>query len=156
MPPSIRTLQVDRLQDFSFGLKALPSAYGGAAMPIDPLSTLKFLRAIEERVSLRSDWFLPFFFGVLGSIVFVMRNVANVRTPSMNLFSISMRIALGGVAGIVIGWFSQAVLPGFQSTNALSVPFAFAFLTGYSIDALVGLLDRLSQGVGTGAQPQKP
>ncbi|MEO8248867.1 MAG: hypothetical protein ABI589_05810 [Burkholderiales bacterium] len=75
----------------------------------------------------------------------MMRNVASIRTPAMELFPMFMRISLGGVAGIVIGWFSSAALSALESTGALSVPFALAFLTGYAIDALFGLLDRMSR-----------
>ena len=155
-PGWMQRLQIEAMDDYCYMLNVLPTIDGQAALPPDPLKPLKFIPEIESKVSLRSNWFLPFFFGTLGSILFVMRNVANVRTPAMLMFSAAMRIALGGVAGIVVGWFAAAALPGAESTNALSVPFALAFLTGYSIDSLFGLLDRLSHGVGAGAQPQKP
>ena len=154
-PTWMRPLRIETLYDFCFMVTVLPPVDGKAALPLDPLTPLKFIPDIESKVSLRTNWFLPFFFGTLGSILFVMRNVANVRTPAMQVFSALMRIALGGVAGIVVGWFSAAALPGVESTNALSVPFALAFLTGYSIDSLFGVLDRLSHGVGTATQPPK-
>jgi hypothetical protein len=98
-------------------------------------------------MSIRVTWFLPFLYGLLGSAVYMMRNVASVRTSAMEWFPIVMRLSLGGVAGIVMGWFA-AGSSSIQTTASLSVPFALAFLTGYGIDALFNLLDRISRTLG--------
>jgi hypothetical protein len=76
-----------------------------------------------------------------------MRNLSNVETPMVEWFSTIMMLSLGGIAGIVIGWFSSAS-PGADGATSLYVPFALAFLTGYGIDVLFSLLDRLNRLIG--------
>ncbi|WP_134940948.1 MULTISPECIES: hypothetical protein [Ralstonia solanacearum species complex] len=146
-PDWMKALLSDTLGDFCFQLKVLSPAGDGALLN-NALTQLSFVSDIREKVAVRVAWFLPFFYGLLGSAVFLMRNVANVRTPAMEWFPIVMRISLGGVAGIVIVWFSSATTPGLENVGSLSVPFAAAFLTGYGIDVLFTLLDRLNRAIG--------
>ncbi|MEO8248863.1 MAG: hypothetical protein ABI589_05790 [Burkholderiales bacterium] len=155
-PGWMKNVVGDLAEDFCFRDEVLRPMTGAryAYSADQDVGRGSFIPLIESRISMRSDWFLPFWFGCLGAIIFVMRNVASIRTPAMELFPMFMRISLGGVAGIVIGWFSTAALPALESTGALSVPFALAFLTGYAIDALFGVLDRMSrvaQGVSAAA-----
>jgi hypothetical protein len=146
-PDWMKALLSDTLGDFCFQLKVLSPAGDGALLNTG-LTQLAFVSDIREKVAVRVAWFLPFFYGLLGSAVFLMRNVANVRTPVMEWFPIIMRISLGGVAGIVIVWFSSSTTPGLETVGSLSVPFAAAFLTGYGIDVLFTLLDRLNRAIG--------
>lgn len=144
-PAWMQRVLADTLGDFCFQLKVL-SPGGDGALLNQSMAPLSFISDIKDKVSLRVTWFLPFFYGLLGAVVFVMRNVASVRTPSMEWFPMAMRLSLGGVAGIIIGWFSSASGLEFE-TSSLSVPFALAFLTGYGIDALFNLLDRLNRAI---------
>jgi hypothetical protein len=148
-PEWMRTLLSDSLSDFCFQLKVLLPD-GDATLLNQTLTQLDFLTRIREKVSVRTTWFLPFLYGLLGSAVFLMRNVANVRTAAIGGLSILMRASLGGVAGIVIGWFTATASPALQSTSSLSIPFALAFLTGYGIEGLFSLLDKLNQAIGQG------
>jgi hypothetical protein len=150
----MRSVLSDSLSDFCFQLKVL-SPTGQGTLLNESLNQLTFLPVIKEKVSLRLNWFLPFFSGVLGSIILVMRNVASVRTPAVEWFPILMRLSLGGVAGVVIGWFGALAVPGLESKTALSVPFALAFLTGYSIELLFNLLDRMIRTVGDPAATRR-
>ena len=54
--------------------------------------------------------------------------------PWTEPFPMIMCLCLGGVAGIVIGWFSNVASSGLDATSGLSVPFAPAFLVGYRIN----------------------
>ena len=147
-PEWMRNVLSDSLSDFCFQLKVLAPGGQGTLLNAS-LGQLAFAPAIREKVSLRLNWFLPFFYGVLGSIIFVMRNIASVRTPAVEWFPILMRVSLGGVAGIVIGWFSSSATLGVDTTaTALSIPFALAFLTGYGIEVLFSVLDKLIRTVG--------
>lgn len=146
-PDWMKALLSDTLGDFCFQLKVLSPAGDGALLN-NALTQLSFVSDIREKIAVRVAWFLPFFYGLLGSAVFLMRNVSNVRTPAMEWFPIVMRISLGGVAGIVIVWFSSSATPGLENVGSLSVPFAAAFLTGYGIDVLFSLLDRLNRAIG--------
>ena len=154
-PDWVRNLNADSINDFCFQYEVLQpiTGIGSINLTSQNLGRIGLLPDIEKRVAMKSDWYLPFFFGVLGSTIFVMRNIASIRTPTMRLLPMLMRISLGGVAGIVIGWFSTAALPTVESTSALSVPFALAFLTGYAIDALFSVLDRASRVMPPGARP---
>lgn len=142
-PKWMKTALRDALGDFCFQLNVVAPG-GGGAIQSESLSQLSFTNTIKEKISLRGVWFLPFLYGLLGSALFVMRNVASVRTPSMQWLAIAMRISLGGVAGIVVGWFSSAGSALLPSTSLLSLPFALAFLTGYGIDTLFNVLDKLN------------
>ncbi|QJR09549.1 hypothetical protein DSM104443_00598 [Usitatibacter rugosus] len=109
--------------------------------------------ALKESMSMRVTWILPFAYGLLGAAIFLMRNITNVRVPAMNPLEAAVRIASGGVAGIVIGWFYSAT-PGAVMATTLSLPLALAFVAGYGIESLFTLLDRLNRMI---AEPlQKP
>lgn len=142
-PKWMKTALRDALGDFCFQLNVVAPG-GGGAIQSESLSQLAFADTIREKISLRGVWFLPFMYGLLGSALFVMRNVASVRTPAMEWLAIAMRISLGGVAGIVVGWFSSAGTSLLPATSLLSLPFALAFLTGYGIDTLFNVLDKLN------------
>jgi hypothetical protein len=95
----------------------------------------------QQRVALYTAWILPMLYGSLGAIVFLMRNLQNVRTPSLSLLDTVFRIALGAISGIVIGWFFA---PGDEAALVNATPFALAFVAGFSIELLFSLLDRIN------------
>ena len=64
----------------------------------------------------------------------------------MALFPVLLRLALGGIAGLVIGWFSVPGV-GTSATQISSIPFGVAFLAGFSIDTLFALLERLTHSL---------
>ncbi|MBB6583829.1 hypothetical protein [Ralstonia solanacearum] len=150
-PAWMREIMADAYMDMCFQINVLSNRSG--ALAIQEISEqLNYIPRLRDKVTLRATWFLPFLYGLLGAILCVMRNVASVRTPAIEWLPMIMRISLGGVAGIVMGWFSSNVNAGLESTSVLSVPFALAFLTGYGIDVLFSLLDRLNSAI---AQPGK-
>jgi cytochrome bd-type quinol oxidase subunit 2 len=110
-----------------------------------PILLINAAARMKDRVALRSEWILPFLYGLLGSMLFVMRAVGNIRLPAMLAMPILMRIALGGMAGIVVGWFLIGD-PGAQSQIAFAIawPFVLAFIVGYGIEALFSILDRMN------------
>jgi hypothetical protein len=110
---------------------------------------------IRERIALRSEWILPFLYGLLGSMLYVMRVVGNIRLPAMSSMSLLMRIALGGVAGLVIGWFSIGD-PGARSqVSSIGWPFVLAFIAGYGIEALFSFLDRVNELIADTSYPRR-
>jgi hypothetical protein len=88
---------------------------------------------------------LPMVYGVLGSSVFIMRRIMSTDANDYMLISspsqVFMRIGLGGVAGIIIGWFNIPNANGI--TTLASTQFILAFLAGFSIDILFSFLDKL-------------
>ena len=114
--------------------------------------------AARNKVHLLVSWLLPGLYGLLGACVFVMR--ALLRTTGrragagdariVDMLSLLLRVSLGGLAGIIIGWFSvpTASSAGTSAIAVSSIPFGMAFLAGYSIESLFSMLDRLNKTLG--------
>jgi hypothetical protein len=153
-PQWMQSVLADTLSDFCFQLKVLSPDGDGAILSNQALGQLAFVSDIKEKVWMRVTWLLPFCYGLLGAVVFLIRAVASVRAPAMGFFPIIMRLSLGGIAGIIIGWFASSSPVALENTSALSLPFALAFLTGYGIDALFDILDRLNRAIGDAPKPK--
>lgn len=106
---------------------------------------------IERQRILISGWILPLFYGLLGASVYLMRTFLNDKTANHAFFPLILRIALGGIAGLAIGWFS---VPGSNTAVISTIPFGIAFLAGFSIDAVFTLLERLAQTISAVPQPR--
>jgi len=101
-------------------------------------------------------WILPFLSGLLGATVFLLRDSLNPLTSNFGLARVVVRLALGGVAGIIIGWFWVPTGTfGPQIGKGSSIPMALAFLTGFSIDILFSALDRLKGTLSAAQEPAK-
>ena len=111
--------------------------------------------ATRNKVNLLVSWLLPYLYGLLGACVYVMRELLRGSGQSMaggdvrivDLLSLTLRVALGGLAGIIVGWFSVPT-GGASAIAVSSIPFGIAFLAGYSIESLFALLDRLVKSIG--------
>jgi TRAP-type C4-dicarboxylate transport system permease small subunit len=104
----------------------------------------------RNKVNLLVSWMLPGLYGLLGACVFLMRelllgNKARGDARIVDMLSLLLRVALGGLAGIIVGWFWVPTTPNPASSaiEVSSVSFGVAFLAGFSIDSLFALLDRL-------------
>jgi hypothetical protein len=118
----------------------------------------------KSKINLLVGWLLPGLYGLLGACVYLMRGFVLERNGKsshditvLSMLSLPLRIALGGLAGIIIGWFW--VPTPVTNENTLmpisSIPFGMAFLAGYSIDTLFSLLEGLNQSIekSTGKKP---
>lgn len=122
------------------------------------LPVSKQIYLVRDKVNLLVSWLLPGLYGLLGACVFLMRDLlqsngtykAESDKRIVDLLSLVLRIALGGLAGIIIGWFWVPSGPGSNSSPipVSSVSFGLAFLAGFSIDILFSLLDRLNKSIG--------
>ncbi|MDB5743322.1 MAG: hypothetical protein JWR68_1637 [Polaromonas sp.] len=114
--------------------------------------------ATRNKVHLLMSWLLPGLYGLLGACVYVMRSLlhgsgsikAGGDARIVEMLSLALRVSLGGLAGIIIGWFSLPTAPTASSAaiSISSIPFGMAFLAGFSIESLFALLDRLNKSVG--------
>jgi hypothetical protein len=114
--------------------------------------------ATRNKVHLLMSWLLPGLYGLLGACVYVMRDLLRGNGSSkaggdariVELLSLLLRVSLGGLAGIIIGWFSVPTSPAASSAaiSISSIPFGMAFLAGFSIESLFSLLDRLNKTIG--------
>lgn len=146
-PAWMKDAMRDALSDFCFQLKVVSVDGGQGTLLSYSLPQLQRANEIRDKSLLRVTWILPFLYGLLGATVFVMRNVASVRSAAMENFAVIMRLGLGGIAGIVVGWV--AVPNGFSltATGIVSLPFVLAFVAGYAIDVLFTLLDRMHRSL---------
>jgi hypothetical protein len=83
---------------------------------------------------------LPLMYGFLGASVYLMRTFLGTAAerPGASAF---IRLGLGGIAGLAIGWFAGPEAA--KATQLTTTPFALAFLAGFSIELLFSVLDRL-------------
>jgi hypothetical protein len=97
--------------------------------------------AAELWVGIVSSFLLPTLLGTAGAVAYVLRATSDqIRTttfsrtsPIRNL----VRIALGALAGVVVGLFN-----GISAGLTLS-PLALSFLAGYGVEALFSMFDGL-------------
>jgi hypothetical protein len=154
LPPRYRTYpqwmkqaSEDEFDDACFQIEVV-SPGGTGLFPNEMLNQFGFTTEMKTRMALRAKWLLPFLYGLFGATIFLMRNVASIRTSAMEWFPMIMRLCLGGVAGIIIGWFASSTNPELSATSILSIPYATAFLVGYGIDVFFTLLDKLNRTIG--------
>lgn len=89
------------------------------------------------------SYILPLLYGLLGALIFILRNLMNdIRALTYNSeFDIRfrLRLTLGALGGMFIGWFLKP-----DDVNALASlsPMALAFIAGYTIDNLFLMMDR--------------
>lgn len=104
---------------------------------------------------------LPPLYGLLGSCVWVIRRrmekIANATYTKRSTWLDWTRISLGPIAGLAVGLLLKAEVPDqaieetFSALRALS-PLGLAFVSGYGIEILYSLLDRIVKAV---AEPSR-
>jgi len=112
---------------------------------------------IKAKINLLVTWLLPGLYGLLGACVFLLRDLLLPRDARqqrdkriITTLMLLLRVALGGLAGIIIGWFWVPAPTGNASTVVSpisSIPFGLAFMAGFSIDTLFTLLDRVNRTI---------
>jgi hypothetical protein len=98
-------------------------------------------RNSEALAFLLNQGVLPLLYGMLGAAVFLSRRYMSTSSElwaSNPLADALMRIGLGGMAGLIVGWFQTPDVSKLTTT-----PFALAFVAGFSIDIVFSLLERI-------------
>ncbi|WP_455175578.1 hypothetical protein [Azospirillum largimobile] len=115
-------------------------------------STLQIRRTLQEKISILGSSILPMLYGLLGASVFLMRSFLGDNYVDAwrqaSTAALILRIGLGGISGLAIGWFTLTP----DASKLSTTPFAVAFIAGFSIELLFSLLDRFIIALG----PQKP
>jgi hypothetical protein len=130
------------------------------AIPVVSREQGEFLIAAASTwVAVLGTYLLPTLYGLLGSIASMLRShSASVQsgtvTPSFT-GEYSIRMILGMVAGLAIGLFVGADTAASGGFAALT-PVALAFVAGYAVELLFGLVDRLVGAYSTRPEPEKP
>ncbi len=125
-----------------------------------------FLYQLSAEFTLRAlqSYLLPLLYGLLGAMTYVLRTLSTeIKTVTYSAHSetrFRLRLSLGSLAGMVIGWFFT---PDASTGLASLGPMTVAFLTGYNVDILFSLMDKLVnsittsiQGSGKSQETQKP
>jgi hypothetical protein len=118
---------------------------------IDPIiETLNWEDTIiteaKNRMDLLQQFILPLLYGWIGALAYILRSLSEqIRLWTYrkeNTVLCDLRMLLGMVAGLAIGWFFKP--PGTEVNGVgLVSPFALAFLAGYSVDLLFTVMDRV-------------
>jgi len=105
---------------------------------------------------------LPLLYGLLGASVFLMRQMFG-ESQQGSVVAITtakavLRLGLGGIAGLAIGWFwvPDASKSVSEISKLSTAPFALAFLAGFSIELLFSLLDRIIAALNPASGPPNP
>ncbi|WP_141245315.1 hypothetical protein [Mesorhizobium sp. WSM4313] len=100
-------------------------------------------KTLSEVLSPYALWILPALYGALGGIMFHMRMILNPLLPNPPLSRLIHRIALGGLAGMILAWFmAPGTKLGGEVTGIGFSLFTFAFLFGFSLDIFFAILDQ--------------
>jgi hypothetical protein len=117
-----------------------------ASVPIDTAQAETDATVVRSRqvLAVFQGYLLPLLYGWIGATAYVVRSLAREARERLyrreNDTAYTLRIFLGSLAGLAIGWFLKPEdVSGF---NAIS-PFALAFAAGYSVDLLFTLLDKI-------------
>ncbi|MDD9943628.1 MAG: hypothetical protein OXU20_21480, partial [Myxococcales bacterium] len=92
-----------------------------------------------------SGYFLPLLYGLLGACAFILRSISRQireRTFSTtdSVVQYMLRLVLGGLSGIAVGWFLRPDDVGAEIVSSIS-PLALAFVAGYSVELLFTAMD---------------
>ena len=100
----------------------------------------------KNRMDLLQQFILPPLYGWIGALAYILRSLSEqIRLWTYrkeNSVLCDLRMLLGMVAGLAIGWFFK---PSGTEVNGVGLvsPFALAFLAGYSVDLLFTVMDRV-------------
>lgn len=103
-----------------------------------------------------SAYLLPLIYGLVGACAFVLRALSRQireRTFSKtdSVIQFGLRLVLGALAGISIGWFLNSETPSDHLVASLS-PLALAFIAGYSVELVFTAVDKIISAF-TGSGP---
>jgi hypothetical protein len=110
-------------------------------------------RALPAQLNVVSGYVLPVLMGLLGSMTYVLRrylrSVGDRLLTPRDLREYIVRLVLGTVFGVAIGFFTSANGNAAEqvivnSASSLGAP-ALAFLAGYGVETVFRLLDGLAE-----------
>jgi hypothetical protein len=105
----------------------------------------------SQVIDVIQKWVLPLLYGALGAMVFVVRTLSMQARDRLfrreALVSLVLRVFLGMISGLAIGWFWNQSATGPTTAGALTPttlsPFALAFVAGYGVELFFALLDKI-------------
>lgn len=103
------------------------------------------LRLVHTILESLSKYLLPLLYGLLGACVYVLRTLSleikNLVYTVESDIRFQLRIYLGALAGLAIGWFvTEQSAPGVVRSVT---PIALAFVAGYSVELMFSAMDTI-------------
>lgn len=90
-----------------------------------------------------ATYLLPALYGLLGACAFVLRqlseDVSTMRFADDSRVRYTLRLNIGLIAGLAVGWFIDPMGSGVANLS----PLALAFVAGYGSDLLFAVMDRI-------------
>jgi hypothetical protein len=111
------------------------------------------MRVAPHLISVVNGYAIPLAMGFLGSAAFILRvfleRLGNRILTTRDLLSNSIRLVLGFLSGLAVGFFLSPSGSGGAPTDSLGLGIsltapALAFLAGYAVDVLFRFLDTLA------------
>lgn len=104
----------------------------------------EWVTRIRQSTSNYSLWLVPGLYAALGALIFFMRQILDDDRDNPTLDMIFLRIAIAGMAGIVIGWVWNPTAAASAETRSIGASlFIVSFVVGYSIEVFFTTLDKL-------------
>lgn len=111
-----------------------------------PLARMAY--SISFPLQVVNMYLLPLLYGMMGACAYVLREISkevqNMTYSSDDSVNYNLRIQLGALSGLIVGWFlipASGAVEGIFSVYNLG-PFALSFLSGYSIELVFSAMDR--------------
>jgi hypothetical protein len=106
-----------------------------------------------------SAYFLPLIYGLVGACAFVLRAMSRQMreltfSTTESTLQFTLRLVLGGLAGIAVGWFLKPDPSSADIISSIS-PLALAFIAGYSVELVFTAMDKIINAF-TGRAPGEP
>lgn len=103
------------------------------------------------------SYVLPLFYGCLGALTYVLRELIeetrNRTFRKESRMAYAVRVVLGIVAGLAIGWFFSG---GTIKVESFSItPAALSFVAGYSVEILFSIMDKINDAFGESSKKRK-
>jgi hypothetical protein len=113
---------------------------------LDKVSPERVIALSSRILEVLQQYVLPLLYGWLGAMAYVLRTLgqqARERLYSVeNQTDFQLRVWLGIVAGLAIGWFFRGDKGDGAAVGSISA-LALAFVAGYSVDLLFTAMDRI-------------
>jgi hypothetical protein len=136
----------ERLQDTALAnLEVYGNMAPGLLFFIPGLSADVAVALLKTILDFVAAYLLPALYGLLGACAFVLRQLCNdvstLRFADDSRVRYTLRLNIGVLAGLAVGWFIDPTQGG--SVVANLSPLALAFVAGYGSDLLFAVLDRI-------------
>ena len=107
------------------------------------------MHSAQFTLSALGGYFLPLCYGLLGALLFVLRSlhqeIRETRYSRVSEIRFRLRVIMGALAGLAIGWFLNP--SDSESISTAASPMAFSFLAGYNVDMLFSIMDKIIDSV---------